>query len=181
MYMCENMYVLRDTHYNTHAPQALVDKEMTIPMTPSYIAKVVLESTNARMPKKAHVGDAGYDLYSAEDFVLEPHTRRPVSTDIRLLFDKDMPVYGRVAPRSGIAMHFGVDVLAGVVDKSYEGIVKVILYNTGSEPVAFEIGDRIAQLIFEVYNEGDIIEATEEDEKTAGTMRGSSGFGQSGR
>jgi dUTP pyrophosphatase len=57
--------------------------------------------------------------------------------------------YGRVAPRSGIAYRFGIDVLAGVIDADYREEILVILYNSGNQDFVVEKGHRIAQLIVE--------------------------------
>lgn len=57
--------------------------------------------------------------------------------------------YGRVAPRSGLAIKQGIDVLAGVVDSDYRGEIKVVLINHGDEPLTIHNGDKIAQLICE--------------------------------
>ena len=84
--------------------------------------------------------------------------------------------YGRVAPRSGLALRDGIDVLAGVIDAGYRGEVGVILINFGDKSFAFRKGDRIAQLIIEKCHE---VEWQEVDELN-GTARGDDGFGSSG-
>ena len=57
--------------------------------------------------------------------------------------------YRRVAPRSGLALKKSIDIGAGVIDSDYRGEVGVILFNFGSEDFIVNMGDRIAQLIFE--------------------------------
>lgn len=57
--------------------------------------------------------------------------------------------YGRLAPRSGLAYKFGIDVLAGVIDPDFRGEVKAILLNTGFENFVVHTGDRVAQMILE--------------------------------
>ncbi len=57
--------------------------------------------------------------------------------------------YGRIAPRSGLAAKYGIDVLAGVCDASYRGEVGVVLINHGNAAFPIKPGDRIAQLIIE--------------------------------
>jgi dUTP pyrophosphatase len=54
-----------------------------------------------------------------------------------------------VVPRSGLAWRHGVTVLnaPGLIDAGYRGELKVLLANLGDEPVAFERGERIAQLV----------------------------------
>jgi dUTP pyrophosphatase len=85
--------------------------------------------------------------------------------------------YGRIAPRSGLAVKHGVDVLAGVVDPDYTGELKVVLVNTDLRR-AFMIrpGYRIAQLILENYSTAEI----EETPYVEQTERGEEGFGSTG-
>lgn len=106
-------------------------------------------SSYAYTPTRATAHAAGYDLYSAEDsIVLSCGERRCISTDLQIEVPNDC--YGRIAPRSGLAFYFGIDVLAGVIDKDYTGVVKVILINHGTSSYTIHRGDRIAQLICEV-------------------------------
>ena len=56
--------------------------------------------------------------------------------------------YGRIAPRSGLALKKLIDVGAGVIDADYRGEVGVILFNFGKEDFVVNMGDKIAQLIF---------------------------------
>ena len=55
--------------------------------------------------------------------------------------------YGRIAPRSGLAVKKGINTGAGVVDYDYRGEVGVVLFNHGTEDFAVAPGDRVAQLI----------------------------------
>jgi dUTP pyrophosphatase len=89
---------------------------------------------------------AGLDIKSAENFILNPDGRYAFSTGVTLMNCPE-DCYLRVAPRSGLAYKYGIDVLAGVVDADYRGEIKVILINTGNQQFHVSIGDRIAQLI----------------------------------
>lgn len=127
------------------------------------------------LPKKSDPGSAGYDLsYSGLPVILHPNERLALGTNISL----EIPdgYYGRIAPRSGLALKNGVDVLAGVVDSSYRGEIKVILINFGDRPVSFATESRIAQIIFERYYDFEMLEASQLLE----TIRGAGGFGSSG-
>jgi dUTP pyrophosphatase len=87
--------------------------------------------------------------------------------------------YGRIAPRSGLAVKHGVDTLAGVIDPDYSGEVKVVLQNLDpTNPYIILPGYRIAQLILEKFKSVDVVDVvvSEPDEGT----RGSSGFGSTG-
>ena len=78
---------------------------------------VQLLSQNARVPTRGTVEAAGYDLYSAEHTVIPPHSRAKVSTEISILVTPG--TYGRIAPRSGLAMKHSIDIAAGVLDADY--------------------------------------------------------------
>ena len=68
---------------------------------------------------------AGADLYALEDTYVASGGRQLIETGISI----SLPVgyYGRIAPRSGLAFNFGIDVLAGVIDSDYRGEIKVLL------------------------------------------------------
>jgi len=83
----------------------------------------------AFIPTKGSEHAAGYDLYSIEDTVVKSKDKKLISTGISM----SIPVgnYGRVAPRSGLAVKNFIDVGAGVIDADYRGEVKVLLFNFG--------------------------------------------------
>lgn len=70
-----------------------------------------------------------------------------VDTDISIAVPEG--TYGRVAPRSGLAVKHGIDTGAGVIDADYRGPVKVLLFNLSETDFEIQVGDRIAQLIVE--------------------------------
>jgi dUTP pyrophosphatase len=84
--------------------------------------------------------------------------------------------YGRVAPRSGLALKKGIDIGAGVIDEDYRGEVGAILFNLNSEHFEVKKGDRIAQFICEriVYPELEEVDDLDDTERSAG------GFGSTG-
>lgn len=85
--------------------------------------------------------------------------------------------YGRVAPRSGLAIKFAIDVGAGVVDADYRGNLSILLFNFAPQEFNLKKGDRVAQLICEKILRPEL----EEVEKLDETERGDKGFGSSGR
>lgn len=129
----------------------------------------------AIIPKRSNPTDAGADLYSVQNIVIPPQSRAVVSTGICIELPEGF--YARIAPRSGLAVKHGIDVLAGVCDSSYRGEIKVVILNTDKEE-SFEItyGDKIAQLIIEQHFNFNFIETEELEESD----RGSNGFGSSG-
>jgi len=128
------------------------------------------------LPRHAHPGDAGVDLYAAEATALEPGGRAVVPTGLAVA----IPVgwAGLVVPRSGLAARQGVGVVnaPGLIDAGYRGEIKVVLINHGSDLVSFERGDRIAQLVVVPVAGQHLVEVDE----LPPSSRGDGGFGSTG-
>ena len=131
-------------------------------------------SHHAWAPARGSTGAAGFDLHAAEDVVVGPGERVCVKTDLQVRVPDG--TYGRVAPRSGLALKHGIDVGAGVIDGDYRGNVMVLLFNFGAFDFHVGRGDRIAQLILEKI----CVAAPVERPSLDATGRGSGGFGSSG-
>lgn len=149
---------------------------------------------DAILPKRGTADSVGLDLHAylpepqpgrLYDSLLEKQQRKltlfhgivaKVHTGIAVAIPRGY--YGRIAPRSGLAARFGVDVLAGVVDSDYRGelIVLVTLLSKAGAPFVVNHGDRIAQLIFERADNLDLVEVDSFD----ATDRGVGGFGSTG-
>lgn len=130
---------------------------------------------DAKIPAKSNESDAGFDLYALNGGCIAPKMRLMISTGIAVAIPRGW--YGRIAPRSGLAHNYGLDVLAGVVDSGYRGELRVILMNHGSGDFKYEAGDRIAQLVLENCGEWSIRETDSLDD----TERGTGGFGSTGK
>lgn len=128
-------------------------------------------------PQKAHPDDAGYDLYSRIDAILEPLSGMAIP--VGFVLELPSGYEAQIRPRSGLAVkhHITVTNSPGTVDANYRGEIKAILYNLGKEPFIIQRGDRIAQMVICKLPEIELIEATELSE----TDRGSGGFGSSGK
>jgi dUTP pyrophosphatase len=128
----------------------------------------------AIIPKRNNETDAGADLYSVDEITISPQSRAIVATGISVEIPEGF--YGRIAPRSGLAAKYGIDILAGVCDSGYRGEIKVVLINTDKEK-SFEVtyGDKIAQLIIEQHFNFDFVE-----DELSESIRGENGFGSSG-
>jgi dUTP pyrophosphatase len=138
--------------------------------------KIKLTDFNAQIPTKGSEHSAGYDLYSCCNALIYPQERMLIKTGIVLEIPESF--YGRIAPRSGLALKNGIDVMAGVIDSDYRGEIGVILYNTDKNtPFHIKIGDRIAQLIIEKYYTFDL----QKEQIINSTERGSGGFGSTGK
>jgi dUTP pyrophosphatase len=133
--------------------------------------KFVRLSENAFTPTKGSANAAGFDLYSAYNYIVKARTQNLILTDLQISVPNDS--YGRVAPRSGLAVKNFIGVGAGVIDRDYRGNVGVVLFNFGSEDFVVEVGDRIAQLICEKICYPKLLEVSSLD----ATARGSGGFG----
>lgn len=131
---------------------------------------------DAIVPTRGSDGAVGYDLYSSEDAVVPCQAGRAlVGTGITVVLPPG--VYGRVAPRSGLAVKHCINVGAGVIDPDYTGEIKVVLFNHGEKDFEIKKGDRIAQLVLEKCETPPI----EEISIVEDTERGSSGFGSTGQ
>lgn len=114
---------------------------------------------------------AGADLTSLETATINVGRRHLFKTGLSLAIPSGY--YGRVAPRSGLALKKGIDVMAGVIDADYRGELGVILINLGEEPVQINAGDKIAQLIIETRHRCNFVEVADLNN----TDRGAGGFG----
>lgn len=128
------------------------------------------------LPKYAHKGDAGMDLYSAEDLVLKPGERKLVSAGIKIAVPEGYEA--QVRPKSGLTLNHGITILntPGTIDSGYRGEVKCILVNHGQEDFKIEKGSKIAQMVINKIETAEIEEVSELDE----TKRGEGGFGSTG-
>jgi dUTP pyrophosphatase len=129
-------------------------------------------------PRYQHAGDAGFDLSSRIDLIVEPGERAMVPTGIAVAIPRGYA--GFVLPRSGIAARHGIALVnsPGLIDSGYRGEIAVILINTDrSEPFRIKRGDRIAQLVIQKIEEASLFQVAQLDE----TARGDGGFGSTGQ
>jgi dUTP pyrophosphatase len=133
----------------------------------------------ARPPRRAHRGDAGYDLCAAEAALLEPGGgRASVGTGLAVAIPAGHA--GLVLPRSGLAARHGIALVnaPGLIDAGYRGEVRVLLLNTDrTQAYEIEPGDRIAQLVVVRLPALEL----RENASLAETGRGADGFGSTGR
>lgn len=129
----------------------------------------------AQKPTKAHLTDAGLDLYAAEPAKIDGWAT--VGTGLQIRIPKDY--MGLVCSRSGLASG-GVFVVnaPGIIDYGYRGEVKVVLGSLGKEPVWVNVGDRIAQLLILPVESATMLRA--DGMVWENTLRGEGGFGSSG-
>jgi dUTP pyrophosphatase len=130
---------------------------------------------NATTPVRGSRHAAGFDLFSAETKEVLPQCQEIVKTDIGVILPRG--TYGRVAPRSGLAVKHFIDVGAGVVDFDYRGNVGVVLFNHNANSFQVKKGDKIAQFIVEKICVPRLVEVSELGE----TERGTKGYGSTGK
>ncbi|MGI8835504.1 MAG: dUTP diphosphatase [Pyrinomonadaceae bacterium] len=128
----------------------------------------------AILPSRGSALAAGLDLYSIEDLTIGATQRLLARTGLAVAIPESH--YGRIAPRSGLALRTGLDVLSGVIDADYRGEIGCLLYNTGDEMIMLPAHSKICQLIIEKIITPTAIWADEITE----TDRGSGGFGSTG-
>ncbi|QBI54734.1 dUTP diphosphatase [Streptomonospora litoralis] len=129
------------------------------------------------LPGYAHPGDAGADLVTAEDVVVEPGQRAVVGTGVAVALPEGYA--GFVHPRSGLAARCGLTLVnaPGTIDAGYRGEVRVTLLNTDTAtPVKLARGDRIAQLVVQRVARAVFCEVDALPE----SVRGTGGFGSTG-
>ncbi len=131
---------------------------------------------DAIIPRYAYDGDAGVDIYSAEDYTLKPGERALVSTGIKIAIPDGYEA--QIRPRSGLALKYGISICntPGTIDSGYRGEVCAIVINHGKNVFNIKKGDKIAQMVFNKIERAEFIEVEELD----ATKRGEKGFGSSG-
>ncbi|MFT4415111.1 dUTP diphosphatase [Fredinandcohnia humi] len=142
----------------------------------AYNLKIKLLHEDARLPLQANPGDAGLDLFSAEERIIKPGEAALLKTGI--IIELPEGTEAQVRPRSGLALKYSVTVLnsPGTIDEGYRGEIGVILINHGKEEFKVEKQMRIAQMVIApvakvTIQQVDVVSSSE---------RGDGGFGSSG-
>jgi dUTP pyrophosphatase len=142
--------------------------------------RVKLLEEGAQLPVVAHPGeDLGYDVFSLETIILEPHKTIRVRTGISV--EARHPETGfalglLVRDRSSMASK-GIATTAGVIDAGYRGEVQIVMTNLNGAAIEIKAGEKIAQMIPVPVLTGKIEQVrTLED-----SARLAKGFGSSGR
>ena len=143
------------------------------------ILKYQRVSENVRHPTRATAFSAGLDLYMLAPFtIIPPHATKCIDTGLQFSFPAN--TYGRIASKSGLALHNSILVLTGVIDPDYRGTVHIILHNLSNSPVLIPKKQACAQIILENFilpYHFETIEAADHDDDD-GIERGSRGFGE---
>ena len=136
--------------------------------------KVKKSHPDAILPRYAHQGDAGMDLFSCENYVLKPGERKLFGTGLKIEVPRGY--VSLIWDKSGMASN-GIKTMGGVIEHTYRGEYGVILLNASDKNYEIKKGDKIAQLLIQPVETAEITEVEELSE----TSRGEGGFGSTGR
>lgn len=129
---------------------------------------------NALIPVRSTPGSAGFDMYASQSGEIPPGQRKLVSTGVQCAIPDGY--VGLIRPRSSLALHHGIDVMAGVIDSDYRGEVHALLINLGFRTFQYEAYDRVAQMVVVPFH-GQSVQVGDLDD----TARGTGGYGSTGR
>ena len=143
--------------------------------------KVLVKKLNlkAELPKYKTEGSSGMDLMALIENPIKIKSQNSaiISTGLSIAIPEDIEV--QIRPRSGLAAKSSISVLntPGTIDSDYRGEIKIILFNHGKEEFTVNNDDRIAQMILMPVLKAEF----EEVEELPKTIRGSGGFGSTGK
>ncbi len=144
------------------------------------MVKVLVKKLNpkAQLPAYKTKGSSGMDImaFTNNPIKILPNTSSLIPTGISVAIPNDFEI--QIRPRSGLAVKFNLSVLntPGTVDSDYRGEIKVILFNHGKK-IYCKNNDRIAQMVLTPVLKVDF----EEVDSLPDTLRGSGGFGSTGK
>ena len=143
--------------------------------------KVLIKKLNpkANLPSYKTDGSSGMDLmaFTEEPIVVRPNSSSLIPTGLSIAIPVDAEV--QIRPRSGLAAKSSISVLntPGTIDSDYRGELKVILFNHGKSDFIVNNNDRIAQAVLMPVLKIHF----EEVDDLPDTLRGSGGFGSTGK
>jgi dUTP pyrophosphatase len=139
---------------------------------------VKLERTHkeAVLPGYAKSGDAGADVRSVTETVIQPGARALLDLGFKIEIEDGWEI--QVRPRSGLALKKGVTVLnsPGTIDSGYRGQCGVILQNNSNKPFPVRVGDRVAQFVLKRAPQAKFAWT----KSVSASERGEGGFGSTG-
>ena len=143
--------------------------------------KVLVKKLNpkAELPKYKTEGSSGMDLMALieNSITIKSQNSALIPTGLSIAIPEDMEV--QIRPRSGLAAKSNISVLntPGTIDSDYRGEIKIILFNHGKEEFTVNNNDRIAQMVLMPVLKAEFKEV----EELPKTIRGSGGFGSTGK
>lgn len=123
----------------------------------------------AVLPTRKHPADAGMDVYAVDRVEVAPHSFTIVPTGVTV----DIPAgyVGLLKPKGRSDHLLG----AGVVDAGYQGEILVKVANPTDQPVIFERGEAVGQMVILPVLTPAIEEVSVEDIHTRRSSRGGTG------
>jgi dUTP pyrophosphatase len=115
------------------------------------------------------------DLFAVEKTTIEPGTIVAVPTGVAIEIPQGY--VSLVWDKSSIPLKYSLTTMGGVIDHTYRGEYKIIMFNAGKESHTFERGDKIAQLLIQPVISGEVVEVKD----LSNTVRGDGGFGSTGK
>ncbi len=140
----------------------------------AHIVRVERLNPQARLPQKAHSGDAAYDLYANDYYSIAPYAQALVATGVKMAIPDGK--VGLIWDKSGLAVA-GITTLGGVIDSNYRGEIKVIVKNLSEEIFNIVPGQKIAQILIQEAGNSEL----KEEKIIDNTEREANGFGSSGK
>ena len=129
---------------------------------------------NAYAPTRSYKHDAGADLRTPYGFTLWPGEFKTIDTGVHVEVPEGYMV--EVRSKSGLMKNLGV-FTDGTVDQGFAGSIGVILFNHSTGIRKFNVGDKIAQIVFTKIDTPEF----EQVDRITGGERGNAGFGSTGR
>jgi dUTP pyrophosphatase len=145
------------------------------------VVKVLVKKLDPKvqLPSYKTKGSSGMDLmaFIKDPIKIAPNTSALIPTGISVAISSDVEI--QIRSRSGLAAKSSISVLnsPGTIDSDYRGELKIILFNHSKEEFVVRNNDRIAQMVLMPVLKIDF----EEVDNLPDTLRGSGGFGSTGK
>ena len=145
------------------------------------MVKVLVQKLNSRvkLPEYKTSGSSGMDLmaFVESTIKIKPNTVELIPTGLSIAIPEELEI--QIRPRSGLAAKSSISVLntPGTIDSDYRGELKIILFNHGNKDFIVNNNDRVAQMVLTPVIKMEL----EEVDQLPKTIRGSSGFGSTGK
>jgi dUTP pyrophosphatase len=136
--------------------------------------KVKKLKENTKLPKYAHPGDVGMDMYAMETVTIQPGEHYRFWHGFALEFEVG---YAAIVKDKSSISKAGLHTMGGVFDAGYRGEYNTHLVNLSSDPYTIEEGDKVSQLI--IYPVA--IAELEETDTLSESARGEGMFGSTGK
>ena len=145
------------------------------------MVKVLVKKLDAKvkLPEYKTIGSSGMDLMAFLDSPIKitPNSLELIPTGLSIAIPEDLEI--QIRPRSGLAVKSSISILntPGTIDSDYRGELKIILFNHGNKDFIVNNNDRVAQMVLMPILKMEL----EEVDQLPGTLRGSGGFGSTGK